>query len=76
MNKIEVYFTGVLTSSISVIMPTYNTKDYISEFIETILNQTFHDFELIVIDDGFTDNSVKIVELYHNSRIILQKNRT
>ena len=43
---------------ISVVMPCYNSDKYVSAAIESILKQTFAHFELIIIDDGSTDNSV------------------
>jgi len=49
---------------ISVIMLTYNHEKYISEAIESILNQSFKDFELIVLDDGSTDNTGNIIKKY------------
>ncbi|BAZ32363.1 putative glycosyl transferase [Cylindrospermum sp. NIES-4074] len=49
---------------ISIVMAAYNASEYIALAIESILNQTFSEFELIVIDDGSTDNTVKIVEHY------------
>jgi glycosyltransferase involved in cell wall biosynthesis len=52
---------------ISVIMPIYNADDYISKAIETILSQTFEDFELICVDDGSTDKSVEIVKSFAKS---------
>lgn len=50
--------------AISVIVPVYNIEDYISKCIESILNQTFTDFELILVDDGSTDQSGKICDEY------------
>lgn len=64
--------------SISVIIPVFNAAKYISETLESVLNQTFKDFEIVCIDDGSTDNSLEIIEKYKlkDSRIkvISQKN--
>ncbi len=62
---------------VSVIMPAYNSEVYIRESIDSVLAQTFTDFELIVVDDGSTDNTAGIVESYTDSRIRLlrQPNR-
>jgi len=49
---------------VSVIMPSYNHDRYISEAIESVLNQTFGDFELIIIDDASKDKSKEIIEAY------------
>jgi len=60
---------------ISVIMSNYNTKEsYLRESIESILNQTFNDFEFIIIDDNSTSNSIEIIESYKDKRIKILRN--
>ncbi|RZF59441.1 glycosyltransferase family 2 protein [Sphingobacterium corticibacterium] len=54
---------------VSVIMPVYNTEKYVKEAIQSILDQTLMDFELIVINDGSTDNSLHLVKTIPDSRI-------
>lgn len=56
--------TKVSNPSISVIMPAYNAERFIAESIDSILRQTFTDFELIIIDDGSTDFTRMIIESY------------
>lgn len=51
-------------TKISIIMASYNYANYISEAIESVINQTYKDWELIVIDDGSSDNSVEIIEQF------------
>ena len=58
---------------ISVILPVYNVEKYILEAINSILNQTIKDFELLVIDDCSIDNTVSIIENIIDDRIILVK---
>lgn len=65
---------------VSVILPTYNRADFISEAIESVLNQTYPHFELIIIDDGSTDDSISTISQYaiKDNRIrvyALKKNR-
>ncbi|MBR0101963.1 MAG: glycosyltransferase family 2 protein, partial [Selenomonadaceae bacterium] len=50
--------------AVSVIIPMYNVESYVGECLESVLKQTFQDFEVIVVDDCSTDDSVKIVEEY------------
>lgn len=59
---------------ISIVMPVYNAENYLHESIESILSQTFTDFELIIIDDGSTDSSRDIVKSYSDNRVILIEN--
>lgn len=57
-------------------MPVYNAAQYLREAIDSILNQTFRDFEFIIINDGSTDRSLEIIQSYNDDRIRLinQKN--
>lgn len=57
--------------TISVIMPTYNADKYLRESIESILGQTYTDFEFIIINDGSTDQTKQIIESYQDPRIRL-----
>ena len=52
-------------------MPIYNGEKYLSEAIESVLNQTFEDFELLIINDGSLDSTIKIVSSYQDKRIKL-----
>lgn len=56
---------------ISVILPMYNASDTIKECVDSVLAQTFKDFELLVADDGSQDNSCQIVSKYQDPRIRL-----
>lgn len=58
---------------ISVVMPVWNGEKYIREAIDSILNQTYGDFEFIIIDDGSTDQTIEIIDSYDDSRIRLFK---
>jgi len=59
---------------ISVLMPVYNGEKYLREAIESILNQTYNDFEFIILNDGSTDRTEKIILSYDDSRIVYVKN--
>lgn len=63
---------------ISMIMPVYNSEDYLASAIQCVLNQTMKDFELILVDDGSSDNSGEICDSFakRDSRIVVihQKN--
>ena len=59
-----------MSPRVSVIMPVYNAASYLKEAVDSILNQTFRDFELIILDDASTDESAKILDAYTDSRIV------
>ena len=56
---------------ISVCMSMYNASKYLRECIDSVLAQTFKNFEFLIVDDGSTDNSVEIVKSYNDNRIRL-----
>lgn len=58
---------------VSIIMPTYNRANIIKRAIDSIINQTFKNFELIICDDGSTDETEEIVKNYNDGRIIYIK---
>lgn len=62
-----------MSPKISIIVPVYNVEKYIHKCIDSILNQTFKDFELILVDDGSTDNCGQICDEYakKDSRVIV-----
>ena len=62
---------------LSVLMPVYNGRDYLRPAIDSILAQTFRDFELIIVNDGSSDDTQSIIEEYKDPRIVcvVQKNQ-
>jgi glycosyltransferase involved in cell wall biosynthesis len=65
-----------LHSRVSVVMSAYNAERYLREAVESILNQTFTDFEFIIIDDGSTDRTAAILDSYHDPRIVRLRHET
>ena len=53
-------------TKVSVIMPVYNCEVFLKDSVESILNQSLSDLELICVDDGSTDNSLEILKEYEN----------
>ena len=63
---------------VTVYITNYNYAEYLEQSIQSILNQTFQDFELLIIDDGSTDNSREIIRRYedrNNLYCIFQKTK-
>lgn len=60
---------------VSVIIPVYNSEKYLAEAIDSVLAQTYQDFELIIVDDGSTDHSREIAKSYPKVKYIYQENR-
>ncbi len=59
-------------SKVSIIVPVYNTKDYILRCVDSLINQTYKDIEIILVNDGSLDNSIELVnEKYDDDRIII-----
>jgi len=56
---------------VSIIMPAYNAQDYIKQSIQSVVKQTYNNWELLIINDGSTDNTVSIVESFKDTRIVL-----
>ncbi len=59
---------------VTVLMPVYNGGEYLRLSIESILRQTYRDFEFLIINDCSTDNSLKIIEAFNDKRIIIYNN--
>ena len=55
---------------ISVLMPAYNSELYIAEAIESILNQSYQNIELIIFDDGSSDNTRQVIQSFDDPRIV------
>jgi hypothetical protein len=66
----------MIIPKVTVLMSVYNGEAFLNEAVESILSQTFSDFEFLIIDDGSVDSSVEIIRSYHDSRIRLVKNTT
>lgn len=66
-----------MSSKVSIIVPVYNVDRYLDNCIQSIINQTYHNWELIIVDDGSTDNSPLLCDLYKGDDqivVIHQKN--
>lgn len=56
---------------VSIIMPTFNSEKFISRSIQSVLNQTYYNWELLITDDSSTDNTIEVIESFVDSRIKL-----
>jgi glycosyltransferase involved in cell wall biosynthesis len=56
---------------ITVLMPVYNGEKYIAEAVQSVLDQSFADFELLIVNDGSTDNTEKVIRSFTDKRIVL-----
>ena len=67
-----------MTPQVSIIVPVYNTGEYLPECLESVCNQTIRDIEIICVNDGSTDNSAEILEVFasrdNRIRVIEQPN--
>ena len=72
--KEEVCSKGKEYMRFSIIVPIYNTEKYLDKCIKSILNQTMSDYELILIDDCSTDDSLTIAYKYESNHVKVLKN--
>ena len=65
----------LINNKISIIVPIYNTSKYLAKCIESVINQTYKNIEIILVDDGSTDNSYDVCKYYHkmDSRVVITK---
>lgn len=74
-NSRSVYFNQINLPKVSIILPIFNGQDYIRECINSVLAQTYQNFELIVIDDASTDRSWEIITSFKDNRIRTLSNK-
>lgn len=60
-----------MSKLISLILPVYNGEQYIADTIKSILNQTFTNFELVIVNDGSTDETINVIKKFNDPRIVL-----
>ena len=74
-NTIAPYCNVIDSPKVSVIVPTYNRADRLEETLRSIISQTYKDFELIVVDDGSTDNTPKVMQSFPGAQYLaMEKN--
>lgn len=67
-------FATMSAPAISILLPAYNCSRYIGQTIDSLLNQTFTNFELLIINDGSSDNTEQVIQSYSDPRINYLKN--
>lgn len=76
--KSQVCSKGIIVMKLSIIVPVYKVEEYLKDCVNSILNQTFRDFELILVDDGSPDSCPKICDEYsqkfNNVKVIHKQN--
>jgi glycosyltransferase involved in cell wall biosynthesis len=65
-----------MNPTVSVCIPLYNSEKHIGETIRSVLDQSFEEFEIIVIDDASTDRSIEVVRSFSDARIAIHENST
>ena len=58
-----------MPAKVSVLTSVYNGANYVAECVDSVLNQTFRDFEYVILDDGSTDQTLKILKKYTDPRL-------
>ena len=64
----------MINDKVSVVIPVYNSEKFLEETIRSVLNQTYTNLEIFAVDDGSTDNSLKILEKYSNEITVISQN--
>jgi glycosyltransferase involved in cell wall biosynthesis len=62
--------------TVSVVVPTYNRADAVQRTVDSVLDQTFEDFEVIVVDDASDDDTAAVIDSYDDSRVVLRSHET
>ena len=60
---------------ISVLLPVYNGKDFLYQSIKSVINQSYENIELLIVDDASTDESLELIYSFNDNRIRLIRNK-